>query len=316
MITAAVTGCNGVTEMKIEGFFPVTVTPFNEAGDLMLDRFEELMRWHLDQGAEGLCIGADNGESWALTPRELGQITAAAVKVAAGRVPVLAGAMGTTTISARSTIKRAAAAAEAGADAVLVSPQPYVMRATTAEIVDRYASVGKAVNIPIVAYNSPRHFGFNIEPDVLQAICDAADIVGLKEASREFNHTTTVIRRFGEKLCVFVGPGWFILPGIALGARGFLSTGPELLGKDAARIIPLAREAPCEASRRLHEQVTRCYRAVLDLGLGTPPAPIKAALNLLGLNVGVPRAPIAPLDGAGVEALRQLLQELDIVPAA
>ena len=297
---------------RIEGFFPVTVTPFSEAGDLMIDRLEALLSWHVEQGCDGLCVGADNGESWALSTQELAQVVETAVRVARGRVPVVAGAMGGATTSARGTIERAAAAAEAGAAAVLVSPQPYLMKATPREVVGRYEAVGAAVSVPIVAYNAPRHFGFEITPDILQSICDAAPIVGLKEASREFNHSTEIIRRFGERISVFVGPGWFIMPGIALGAKGFLSTGPDLLGRDAARIIELARAAPCEESCALHERVARIYHLMLDRGLATPPAPVKAAFGLLGLDVGVPRAPIEPLGTEGREMLRAELAALGL----
>lgn len=297
---------------RIEGFFPVTVTPFSETGALMLDCFEELLEWHIAQGAQGLCVGADNGESWALSTEELRQVARTAVKVAAGRVPVLVGAMGPATVQARGAIERAAAAAEAGAAAVMVSPQPYIDTATRSEVINRYAEVHRAVGIPLVAYNTPRHLNITLDAPTLRGICESAEIVGLKEASREFLHTTDIIREFGEKLCVFVGCGWLIMPGIAQGGRGFLSTGPDLLGRDAARIISLAQSAPSDEGRKLHQRVGRIYHSMLDLGLGTPPAPVKAALNLLGLPVGVPRAPIEPLSPEGVARMRGLLESLEL----
>ena len=298
--------------LRLEGFFPVTVTPFSESGALMLDCFEELLRWHLDQGAQGLCVGADNGESWALTTEELRQVARTAFKVAGGRVPVLVGAMGPATVSARGAIERAAAAAEEGAAAVLVSPQPYIDTATRDEVVKRYAEIGRAVPVPIVAYNTPRHLNITLDGDTLRNVCDACDVVGLKEASREFMNVTDTIRTFGDRLCVFVGCGWLIMPGIAQGGRGFLSTGPDLLGRDAARIIDLARAAPSEEGRALHQRAGRIYHAMLDLGLGTPPAPVKAALNLLGLPVGVPRSPIEPLSPANVARMRGVLEGLGL----
>ena len=295
---------------KIQGFFPVTTTPFSASGELMLDAFAELLEWHIRQGCDGLCVGADNGESWALETDELGRVAETAVRVSAGRVPVLCGALGTASLSARQAIKRAEVAATAGADAVLVSPQVYLMAGTRSEVVKRYQTIYETVRVPIVVYNAPRHFGITLDADTLEAICGVVDVVGVKESSRDFFHTTQIIHRFGKRLCVFVGPGWFIMPGIALGARGFLSTGPDLLGVDAAKIIPLARQVWTEETRQLHARVARVYHTLLELGLGTPPAPVKMALNLMGLPVGVPRAPIEPLSPESTQTLIAILREV------
>ncbi|MEQ8921215.1 MAG: dihydrodipicolinate synthase family protein [Roseovarius sp.] len=299
-----------MTQAMIEGFVPVTVTPFDRSGAVDHERFAALLQWYLGRGAGALCVGADNGESWALDTEALGQVVATAVRVAGDRVPVLAGAMGPASVTTSGAVSRARAAAEAGASAVLLSPPPYMMRATDDEIVARYAAVYQAAKLPLFAYNAPGHFGVNLGPDLLQSINDTCDLIGLKESSRAFDHSTRIIRRFGDRISVMMGPGWFIMPGIALGARGFLSTGPDLLGEDSARICELARGTPCEASRDLHERVSRLYHSLLDLGLGTPPAPIKAALRMLGQDMGVPADPVAPLSAEATGRLRDILIEL------
>ena len=300
----------------LRGFIPVTVTPFAPGGDLMLDRFEALLEWYLDRGADGLCVGADNGESWALSTAELGRVVESAVRVAGGRVPVIGGAMGGETVSAADTLRRVEAVAAAGADAALVAPPAYLAGCAPAEVIARYEAVGRGAAIPLVAYDAPGHFRVTLDPGTLRSIQGVADVVALKASSRDFHHTGRIIHDFADRIDILVGPGWFIMPGIALGAHGFLSTGPDLLGADSARIVPLAQGAPSAESRRLHERVAQVYFAMLDGAPGTPPAPIKAALGLMGQDVGVPRPPVRPLDPDGVDRVARALAALGLIDGA
>jgi 4-hydroxy-tetrahydrodipicolinate synthase len=295
--------------LVVEGSIPAVVTPFDGNGNLMEDRFEEVVAWHLAQGAEGICVAGDNGEAWGLAPDERRRLAEAAVRVVEGRVPVL---MGASAPSARQTIAYAEIAAEAGADALMTGPQSYVLKATTAEIVDRFVALHKAVPLPIVAYNSPRRTGINLDVETLSALCDAVPVVGLKEASRDFFHTTNVIRVHGRRLSVLIGPCPFIFPGLALGARGFIASGPELFGATAARIRAMAAGAPSAETRTLHFALTRIYETLM--GTGTWPAALKAALNMIGVPAGLPREPVQPLRPADEARLEAVLREFAVLP--
>ena len=109
----------------IEGLFSVTVTPFGADGALDLAAFATILGWHLAQGSAGIAIAADNGEASLLTITERQAMAETAVRVVAGRVPVIMGAMGTHAFTAAETIKMAEVAAAAGVDALLISPTPY-----------------------------------------------------------------------------------------------------------------------------------------------------------------------------------------------
>lgn len=303
-----------LTASGFRGYVPVPVTPFDPAGQLRTDWLEEILSWHVRQGADGLMITADNGESWALSPAERRQVAAVAKRVAGGRIPVVMGILGGVATSAQSTIEHAAAGAEAGVDALLLSPQPYLGKATQSEIVARFRAVHHAVGLPLVVYNNPRHFGVAVEGDTMQAVIDAVPVIGVKESSREFYDVTQMIDRFGNRISVFIGCGWFIVPGIAQGAHGFLSTGPDLLGADARRIMGLARGPAGPERADIHRRVARVYRFLL--GTATPPAAFKAALGLLGLPAGVPRAPVEPLGGADLAALEALMHEIGALRTA
>lgn len=299
---------------RFEGLFSVTVTPFDKEGALNLSAFAMLLEWHIDQGSAGLAIAADNGEASLLTVMERQAMAETAVRVAAGRVPVIMGAMGTHAFTAGDTIKMVEVAAVAGIDAVLISPAPYLGASTRAEVVGRYRDIHRAVPLPVIAYNNPRHFGVAIEGDTLQQLIDEIDLVGIKESSRQFLDISQGIARFGDRVSILMGCGYLLMPGLALGAAGVLSTGVDLFGREAARIVELACGAACAESRRLHLNIGRAYTFLLETG--TPPAALKALLNLLGLPVGDPRLPAHPLAGAELTRLRALFTELGVLDAA
>ncbi|MBX3540875.1 MAG: dihydrodipicolinate synthase family protein, partial [Chelatococcus sp.] len=169
------------------------------------------------------------------------------------------------------------------------------------------------VDLPIVAYNSPRRTSIDLSLDDLDALLGVAPIVGLKESNRDFFHHTHLIERFRERIAVLIGPCHYILPGVALGAQGFIATGPELLGERGRMIMDVARRAPDENYRKLHVHLTTIYQALM--GTGTWPAAFKAALNLLGQPAGVPRDPVMPLGGAELERLRQTMIACEMISA-
>lgn len=296
---------------RIKGLFSVTVTPFDAHGALDLAAFATILRWHIAQGSAGLAIAADNGEASLLTIIERQAMAETAVRVAGGRVPVLMGAMGTHAFTAADTIKMAEVAAAAGVDAVLVSPTPYNGAATRAELVGRYKEIHRAVPLPMVAYNNPRHFGITVEGDTLQHLMDETDLIGIKESSRDFRDISHGIARFGDRIGIMMGCGWLIMPGLSLGAAGVLSTGVDLFGSESARIVELARGPACPERARLHLAVTRAYSCLLETG--TPPSALKALLSLLGLPAGIPRLPVLPLDDAGQAKVRALFIELGVL---
>jgi 4-hydroxy-tetrahydrodipicolinate synthase len=294
----------------LQGFIPAVVTPFTPEGEIMADAFTEIVRWLIGNGATGICVAGDNGESWTLDVDERSRLTRLAVDAAAGRVPVMTGCSAPGSVQ---TAKYARAAKEAGADGLLLLPQTYVLKATREELLRRFEAVAQAVDLPIVAYNSPRRTGIELSLPDLDAILGVAPLIGIKESNRDFFHHTHLLERFRDRISVLVGPCHYILPGIALGARGFIATGPEFLGAAAGRLTALAGEAPGPEHRRLHYQLTVLYQMLMSTG--TWPSALKAALTLIGQPAGVPRDPVLPLAGADLDKVRKTLDELGLLPS-
>ena len=288
-----------------------TVTPFTPKGEIMFEALEEVVSWHVDCGVGGVFVSGDNGESWALTAETLARVTETAKRVAGGRVPVFAG---TSAITTRDTIALSAAAAEAGADGLGLQPQSYLLHASPSEIVARFEAVAKAVPLPVMVYNSPSRTGVNIAPDTLEAICGVCEVIGVKEASGDFRHVTEVIRRFRDRFAVLVGAGHFIVPALDLGAAGYLSTGPELWGAKAQRIMDLAGEGFSDEKLEWHCRITEVFNLLMDLD--TRPAAFKAALNMIGVPAGVAHEPVEPLNAEGKARLRAVLERNGILDGA
>lgn len=291
----------------VRGNVPALVTPFGEDGAIRYEAFERIVEWHIRRGADAICVAGDNGESWALSVDHRAKLAAAAVGVARGRVPVVMGAGATT---ARQSIAYAEAAAEAGVAALMLAPQPYVLKATTGEIVARLEAVHRAVPLPLVLYDSPRRTGIALTVDSVRAICEAVPVVALKEASRDFFHLTHIILEFSERLAVLVGPAPFIVPGLQLGAAGFLSSGPEFFD-GTATVLRTALEAPSPELRALHYGYTLLYETLMSLG--TWPSALKHAHDLVGLPAGVPHEPVAVLGEPDRSKLRAVMRELGLI---
>lgn len=295
-----------MSKLVVRGQYLAPVTPFGPDGRLMLDAFAEVVGWHLECGVDGFLIGGDNGEAWALTAQELGQVVATAAEQVKGRVPVFAG---TSAITAAATISLSEIAAEAGADGLCVTPQSYLLNATLAEVAARYEAIAKAVPLPVMVYNNPARTGVNVTPEILAAICDVAPVVAVKEASGDFVHFTKIIEAFGDRIGVLAGAGHYIVPGLELGAAGYLSTAPELFGAKARCLMDLDRLGSAE-KRDLHFRITRIFEVLM--WTGTRPAAYKAAINMIGLPGGYPREPIAPLSPTEEDTVRRVLDECGV----
>lgn len=295
----------------LHGFAPAVATPFDDAGEIMPDAFQELIDFLLARGATSICVAGDNGESWALSAEERGRLTALAKTRCGDRAKVVVGCSAPTLAA---SLGYARAAAENGADALLSMPQTYVLKASDDEIRRRFDGLAAAVASPIVLYNSPRRQGFSLSVDQIEALIDQGPVIGLKESQRDFFHHSHVLDRVSDRIAVMTGPCHYIMPSFALGAAGFIATGPEFISERPSALAEIARAAPGDRYRRAHRQLTGLYELLMSVG--TWPAAFKAALNLCGLPAGVPRDPVAPLSSEAVDALRRAFDVLEIDPAA
>ncbi len=281
---------------------PAPVTPFSAAGDLMLDAYAEILRYYLEVvRVDALMIAGDNGEGYALDDEELRKVTETAVATVGDKVPIY---VHITRTSNRRCIERAEIAATAGAPGISLG-QPYIHDASAEKIVARFAEVAKAVPLRMMVYNLPLICHFNITPPVLRAICDVAPVDLVKDAPMDLGHITNMLAEMGDRFPILYGQRLTLVPALLLDAGGFVGTGPELYGARCRDFFKVHEMSPSERLD-LHVRYNILNDAMINT-LGTPPAGIKAALNILGLPAGVPRDHVMPLTAEEEAQLRDVM---------
>jgi len=291
----------------LHGYVPAIATPFNAAGDIMEDAFVELFEFLIKRGATTICIAGDNGESWALSAAERGRLVRLAKDTARGRVKVMMSISAPTIDASLAYVK---AAEDNGADVLLSMPQTYVLKASEAELMARFDKVSAATGKPLVLYNSPRRMGFSLTIDQTETLLNNHNVIGIKESQRDFFYHTHLLQRLGDKMSVMTGPCHYILPNFALGAKGFIATGPEFTDLKPSEMAAVGAGAPDDTWRHAHYQLTVLYE--LLMGTATWPASFKAALNLIGLPAGVPRDPVLPATQTDIDKIKRCFDQLGI----
>ena len=273
----------------------------------MLDAFEEVFEFLIARGATTICIAGDNGESWALSASERGQLARLAKDKADGRVKIMMGISAPTIDSSMAYVK---AAEDSGVDVLLSMPQTNVLKANDREIMHRFDQISAASKLPLVLYNSPRRAGFSLSVDQIESLTNHHNVIGIKESERDFFHHTKLLARLGDKLSVMTGPCHFIFPNFALGAAGFIATGPEFTDMLPSDMADAGRKEPGPVYRHAHNQLTALYEMLM--GTATWPAGFKAALNLIGLPAGVPRDPVLAATQQDIDRIKKTFDQLGI----
>jgi 4-hydroxy-tetrahydrodipicolinate synthase len=221
------------------------------------------------------------------------------VQIAAGRVPVLAGAG---SFSTSKTIHGCQAALEAGADAVMVV-MPYYSRPTQAGLVEHVVQVAAAVRAPIVLYNIPVRTGVDLGAEATEKICERApNVVGVKDATGNVLRCQDLVRRLGERITVMCGDDSLTLPMMACCARGAISVASNLFPKAMSEVTRLALAGQWDAARRAHLGLLGVFEAMF---VEPSPAPVKFALSLKGRGYPSVRPPLL----AATDAARAKIED-------
>lgn len=296
-----------------EGFLPAVVTPFRPGGAFDEAGFVSNIEAFIAEGVGGIVVNGHNGESWAMSAEERTRLVALARKAIDGgprRVPLISGTEG---LSAGELAEEARRHAAAGADGVMVTPPFYVTTATEEEILDRYAALARQIETPIMAYNNPRRTSINLTPEIIARLAEIEGIVAVKQSVRDWGQQSDTVRLAAGKLRVFCGPAAFIMPTVLLGASGYVSTGPDLLGPDGSEYYHMIRRGEMDRVRQIHFTLSNLYAMITKYG--TWPASLKAALELTGKVGGVPREPVHPLTPQAYEAVERVLAGLGLLQA-
>jgi 4-hydroxy-tetrahydrodipicolinate synthase len=289
--------------LKLRGVVPALTTPFREDGALDLPAFRRLVDCVIEDGVHGILANGCTGESWALDDGERLELFRAAAAQARGRVPVV---VGCGAMTAGQAIHKVRQAEEAGCDVVMIQPPWYVMPGEE-EVYEYYRKVVRSTSLPVVLYNIPRRTGIHLSADLVSRLADEPNVIALKEASKDFLVLSEMIRRVGDRITVLAG--YMSLLGLAAmtsGAAGYMDSTTPVLGRRSIDFYDAIAAGQLERARAMQADLVQLNSAFF--GIGTFPAGVKAALDMVGRPGGWTREPIRPLDAEQRGRLRVALE--------
>jgi 4-hydroxy-2-oxoglutarate aldolase len=292
-------------------FLPVT-TPFDPVtGDIDVVAFRANLRHWFQSPISGILVSGSTGESVLLDDEERTTLLEAAADVVPDDALLIAG---TGSESTRHTIRLTVQAAEAGADAVLVSPPAYYRGAMTPAVLARhYRAVADASPVPMLIYQVPLRLStLDLPTGLVGELSQHPNIVGIKDSRGKLGLVGELVEQTGDDFQVLVGSGALLYGALETGAvGGIVAVG--LLAPAESAAISVAFEAGRTAEAgRIQERITPVHQQIVG-GMGVPG--VKAALDLLGLHGGAPRPPLEPAD-AVIEEIRAILATAGLLASA
>jgi 4-hydroxy-tetrahydrodipicolinate synthase len=284
------------------------VTPFSSDGAVDYDRFGELALHLVENGSDGIVVAGTTGESPTLTDEERLELFRVAVERLGGRATVIAG---TGTYSTAHSVHLTREAHEIGVDGFLVVT-PYYNKPPQRGIVAHFDAIANVSDKPIIAYNIPGRVVINIEPETIVELSRISSVRAVKQANDDLAQAQRIVAE--TDLDLYAGDDNLIYPFLQLGGVGGVCVHTHVVGPQVKQMIRAYRDGHTETAKRLDDELAPAYEL---LGVQTNPIAIKAALNLLGHDVGGLRLPLVAANEEETSSVRDCLERLGILtPAA
>ncbi|MDX6397018.1 MAG: 4-hydroxy-tetrahydrodipicolinate synthase [Gaiellaceae bacterium] len=283
------------------------VTPFRRDGSVDLDAFRSLARHLVENGSDGVVVTGTTGESPTLSDDERMELFSAALDEVGDRATVVAG---TGTYSTEHSIELTKRASELGVDAVLIVT-PYYSKPPQRGVVAHFEAIAAATDKPIVVYNIPGRVVVNIEPETMAELAQIENVRAVKQANDDLEQARRIVE-LGLEL--YAGDDDLILPFLELGGVGGVCVHTHVVGLQVKELVRLWKSGETEAARALNRELTPSIEL---LRVAPNPIAIKAALNLLGHEVGGHRLPLVEATEEERDQVRDCLSRLGLLaPAA
>jgi 4-hydroxy-tetrahydrodipicolinate synthase len=282
------------------------VTPFNADGAVNFDKFRELANHLVDHGSDGIVVAGTTGESPTLSDEEKLELFASAVDAVGARATVVAG---TGTYDTRHSAHLTERANELGVDAFLVVT-PYYNKPPQRGIVRHFQEIAASTDKPIVVYNIPSRVIVNIEPETIAELAKIENVRAVKQANDDLEQARR-IPGFGLEL--YAGDDNLIFPFLELGAVGGVCVHTHLWGPQTKEMVRRYKDGDADGARLLNDEMAPAFDL---LKVQTNPIAIKAALNLLGHEVGGYRLPLVDPTEQELQLIRDCLERGGILSAA
>jgi 4-hydroxy-tetrahydrodipicolinate synthase len=286
----------------IVGSIVALVTPMHEDGRIDYDALHRLIEWHIAEGTDCIGVVGTTGESPTVSMEENCEVIRAAVKIAAGRVPIMAGTGANSTAEA---IELTRFAKQVGADCHL-SVVPYYNRPSQEGIYQHFRTIAEAVDLPMVLYNVPGRTVADMQPETALRLAQLPGIIGIKEASGNIERACQLIKHAPKGFSIYSGDDGTAVALMLLGGHGNVSVTANVAPRLMHELCAAALEGDVRRAAALHLRLLPLHK---QLFCEPSPAPAKWALSQLGRCAPHVRLPIVPLTDAGQALVRQALMD-------
>jgi 4-hydroxy-tetrahydrodipicolinate synthase len=294
--------------MLLKGCGTALVTPFHQDGSVDDAALRNLVSWQVESGIDFLVPCGTTGETPTLTHDEWLHVIDTTIEVAAGRVPIVAGATSNSTHEAVEKAKEVAA--RAGVNAILTA-SPYYNKPTQEGQYRHFKAIADAVgDKPVIVYNVPGRTGANLEPGTLARLAEIPNIVGVKEASGNMTQVAEAINLVPESFLVLSGDDSVTLPVIALGGIGVISVVANEIPHEMASLTRAALANDWATARSLHRKYLPLMLANF---IESSPLPVKAVLAMMGKIEEVYRLPLLPMRRDTRSRLQKVVTEVGLI---
>ncbi|MGC9933556.1 4-hydroxy-tetrahydrodipicolinate synthase [Priestia aryabhattai] len=277
------------------------VTPFDQNGEIDFNATKMLVEHLITNGTDGLVVAGTTGESPTLTTEEKIELFKCVVEAAAGRVHVIAG---TGSNNTQASISLTKLAEETGVDGIMLVA-PYYNKPSQEGLYQHFKTIAESTSLPVMLYNIPGRSIVNISVETIVRLSEIPNVVSIKEASGNLDAMAEIISKTPSDFTLYSGDDGLTIPVLAIGGTGVISVASHIIGNDMQEMINAFKNGDVQKAAAIHRNLLPIMRTLF---IAPSPSPVKAALNLNGIQVGGVRLPMVPLSNKEQSALEKVLQ--------
>ena len=292
--------------LRIQGSIVAIVTPFHQDGSVNFSKLGELVDWQIQNGTDGIVALGTTGESATLTDEEDDAVCEYVLKRVNGRIPVIVGSGSNCTAS---MLEKSLRYQAMGAQGLLIIA-PYYNKTNEEGMYRHFATVVDAVDIPCILYNVPGRTGCSISEGVVKRLAGHPNVMGIKEASGNMSYACKIARYLGPDFAMYSGNDDITVPILSIGGSGVISVLANILPHQTHDMVMayLSGDTAAATAAQL-----RYLELINSLFLEVNPIPVKAALNMMGWEVGPCRMPLYEMSQGAAQRLRAAMEEAGLL---
>ena len=295
-----------MAKINLKGMGVALITPFKEDESIDFEDLSKILEFQIQNGTDYLVVLGTTAETPTLTETEKTQIIRFVTERVKGRIPIVLGVGGNNT---RAIVEKLKTDDFTGIDAIL-SVVPYYNKPSQEGIYQHYKAVASATQLPVVLYNVPGRTGVNMSAETTLRIArEFENVVAIKEASGNITQMDDIIKNKPKDFMVISGDDGITFPLISLGAVGVISVIGNAFPKEFSRMVRLALQGDYANALTIHHKFAELFKLLFVDG---NPAGVKAMLNVMGMIENKLRLPLVPTRITTFEAMRKILDELNI----